>query len=265
MKKYLFILASIFVYCDSLDAQYLKVPIGKKFKVVTQTSNSIEVTIQDQHQEVRNESMAYHDLELKAITQTGYTLELTPRRFKMNMNMMGMEQKMDTDSLDGMQGADLGTMKSLLNQPMTIVMDSNKLVSKTQIAQLPAIANSTDDASRYFLLLEASKAIQGYQWADSSISKDLRTVNHYTVMSVTATEIELNITTDSRINTVASMQGMEIKQNMKGFTTAKRWYNRNNGLLLKEESTTDMAGTTETTETSSPMTLKIVLKIVVEQ
>jgi len=85
------------------------------------------------------------------------------------------------------------------------------------------------------------------------------------VMSVTATEIELNITTDSRINTVASMQGMEIKQNMKGFTTAKRWYNRNNGLLLKEESTTDMAGTTETTETSSPMTLKIVLKIVVEQ
>jgi hypothetical protein len=52
---------------------------------------------------------------------------------------------------------------------------------------------------------------------------------------------------------------------MKGFSTARRWYNKNNGLLLKEESTTDMAGTTETPETSSPMTLKIVLKVVVEQ
>lgn len=265
MKKYSFILTVILLYCGTLNAQYLKVPIGKKFKVVTQTTNSIEVSIQDQHQEIRNEALVYNDLELKAITQTGYTLELTPRRFKMNMNMMGMEQKLDTDSIDGMQGADLGTMKSLLNQPITIVMDSNKLVSKTQLAQLPAIANSTDDASRYFLLLEASNAIQGYQWADSSISKDLRTVNQYTVMSVSTSEVEINVTTDSRISSVTSMQGTEIKQNMKGFSTARRWYNRNNGLLLKEESTTDMAGTTETPETSSPMTLKLVLKIVVEQ
>lgn len=265
MKQYLLILASIFVCYNTIDAQYLKVPIGKKYKVVTQTTNSIEVSIQDQHQEMRNESMVYNDLELKAITATGYTLELTPRRFKMNMNMMGMEQKLDTDSLDGVQGADLASMKSMLNQPITIVMDSNKLVSKTQLQQLPALANSTDDANRYFFLIEASKTIQGYQWADSSISKDLRTVNHYTIMSATATEVEINVTTDSRINTVTSMQGTEIKQNMKGFTTARRWYNRNNGLLLKEESTTDMAGTTETPETSSPMTLKLVLKIVVEQ
>ena len=265
MKKYLFILAASFVCSAPIDAQYLKVPIGKKFKVVTQTTNSIEVSIQDQHQEIRNESLVYNDLELKAITQTGYTLELTPRRFKTHMNMMGMEQKMDSDSLEGLQEVDLGTLKSMLNQPITIVMDSNKLVSKTQLKQLPALANGTDDSNRFFLLLESSNTIQGYQWADSSISKDLRTVNHYTVMSATATEVELNVTTDSRISTVTSMNGTEIKQNMKGFTSARRWYNRNNGLLLKEESTTDMAGTTETPETSSPMTLKIVLKIVVEQ
>ncbi len=52
-------------------------------------------------------------------------------------------------------------------------------------------------------------------------------------MSVTATAIEINVTTDSRISTVTSMQGTEIKQNMKGFTVARRWYNRNNGLLLQ--------------------------------
>jgi hypothetical protein len=35
--------------------------------------------------------------------------------------------------------------------------------------------------------------------------------------------------------------------------------------LLKEESTTNMAGTTETAQTNSPITVKIKLKIVVEQ
>jgi hypothetical protein len=58
---------------------------------------------------------------------------------------------------------------------------------------------------------------------------------------------------------------MEIKQTLKGYATAKRWYNRINGLIMKEESTTDMAGTTETAETNSPVSLKIKLKLVVEQ
>ena len=61
------------------------------------------------------------------------------------------------------------------------------------------------------------------------------------------------------------MQDISIKQSMKGYTTARRWYNKANGLLLKEESTTNMAGTTETAQTNSPITVKIKLKIVVEQ
>jgi hypothetical protein len=115
------------------------------------------------------------------------------------------------------------------------------------------------------LLIAPSKLVQGFQWVDSISNADLRTVNHYTVMSVSATEVELNITTDSKISTVTKMQEMEIKQNLKGFATARRWYNRVNGLLLKEESTTDMTGTTETAETNSPVSLKIKLKLVVEQ
>jgi hypothetical protein len=144
-------------------------------------------------------------------------------------------------------------------------MDSNKLVSKTQIKQVPALANNTEDANRFFLLLDPANIIQGYQWSDSSITADLRTVNHYTVMAVTASEVELNVTTDTRILTVTKMQEMEIKQTMKGYTTAKRWYQRSNGLLSKEIATTDMTGNTETAESNSPMSLKIKLKIVVEQ
>lgn len=265
MKKYLLILTALFVYSGHLDAQYLKVPVGKKYRVITESTSTIEVTVMDQHQEVTNESLVYHDLELKAITKTGFTLDLTPRRMKMQMNMMGMEQKMDTDSMSSKQSPELATMYELLNKPITIVMDSNKLVSKTQIKQVPALANNTEDANRFFLLLDPPNMIQGYQWADSSITSDLRTVNHYTIMSVTASEVELNVTTDTRIQTVSKMQEMDIKQTMKGYTTARRWYQRSNGLLSKEIATTDMTGNTETAETNSPMTLKIKLKIVVEQ
>ncbi len=265
MKKYLFILAACFVGNAPLSAQYLKVPIGKKFKVITESTSTIEVTIMDQHQEVTNESFVYHDLELKVITKTGYTLDLIPRRMKMKMSMMGMEQKMDTDSISNMQSPELAAMYDLLNKPITIVMDSNKLVSKTQIKQVPALANNSEDANRFFLFLDPANMVQGYQWADSSITTDLRTVNHYTVMSVTAIELELNVTTDSYIHSASKMQEMEVKQTMKGYTTARRWYQRNNGLLSKEIATTDMTGNTETAETNSPMSLKIKSKIVVEQ
>lgn len=265
MKKYLLTIAFIFTSLGLVQAQFLKVPVGKKYKVVTQTDNTIEVTMLDQHQEVSNHSAIYHDLELKAVTNTGYTLELTPRRIKMEMNMMGMEQKMDTDSATAMQAPELAAIQEVLNKPISIVMDSNKLVSKTQIKQLPAIIDNLDDANRFFLLIAASNMVQGYQWADSTVNPNLRVVNHYTVMAVSATVVELNVTTNTKINTVNKMQDIEIKQSMNGYATAKRWYNRTNGLLMKEESTTNMTGTTETPETSSPMSLKLVLKLVVEQ
>jgi len=265
MKKYLLSFVCAVFCLGQLHAQYLKIPVGKKYRVITQTNNTIELTIMDQHQEVSNEAMVYHDLELKAVTNTGYTLDLTTRRIKMQMNMMGMEQNMDTDSLSTIQAPELAAMQELLNKPITIVMDANKLVSKTQIKQVPALANNTDDANRFFLLLDPANMKQGYHWADSSIVPEMQMVNHYTVMAVSATEVELNVTTDSRINTVTKTQDIEIKQSMKGYTTSRRWYNKSNGLLLKEESNTDMTGTTETAETSSPMSLKIKLKLVVEQ
>ena len=265
MKKYGFLLALSFSLSGFVQAQYLKVPIGKKFKVVTQTENTIDATMMDQHQEIRNTSTVFHDLELKAISNTGYTLALTPIRFKMQMNMMGMEQNIDTDSATTMSAPELAAFKELLHQPMVIVMDSNKLISKTAIKQAPAITANLDDPNRFFLLIAPSKLVQGYQWIDSLGNADMQTVNHYTVMNISPTELALDIRTDSRISTVTKMQEMEIKQNLKGYATAKRWYNLSNGLLLKEESTTDMAGTTETAETNSPISLKIKLKLVVEQ
>ncbi len=265
MKKYLFILTLSVTVSGLIQAQYLKVPIGKKIKVITQTENTIDATMMDQHQEIRNESTVYHDFELKAITNTGYTLVITPTRFKMQMNMMGMEQKIDTDSASSMSAPELAAFQELLNQPIVIVMDSNKLVSKTQVKQAPAITANLEDPNRFFLLIAPSKLVQGYQWVDSMSNADMRTVNHYTVMNVSPTQVELNITTDSKISTITKIQEMEIKQHLKGYATAKRWYNSVNGLLLKEESTTDMTGTTETAETNSPVSLKIKLKLVVEQ
>ncbi len=265
MRKYLFILVASFSSSAILKAQYLKVPIGKTFKLVTQTENTIDATMMDQHQEIRNTSTVYHDFELKAITNTGYTLSITPRRFKMEMNMVGMEQKIDTDSASSMSAPELAAFQEILNQPIVLVMDSNKLVSKTEVKPAPTITANLDEPNRFFLLVAPSKLVQGYQWVDSLGNADMRSVNHYTVMNVSPTEVEINITTDSKISTVTKMQEMEIKQNLKGYATARRWYNRTNGLLLKEESTTDMTGTTETAEINSPISLKIKLKLVVEQ
>ena len=57
----------------------------------------------------------------------------------MHLHVMGIEQNFDSDSLVSMQGTNLESFNGFINQPISIVMDSNKLVSKTPIKQGPAL------------------------------------------------------------------------------------------------------------------------------
>jgi hypothetical protein len=83
----------------------------------------------------------------------------------MHLHVMGIEQNFDSDSLESMQGTNLESFNGFINQPISIVMDSNKLVSKTPIKQVPVLINNTDNDNRFFLFLESSNMVQGYRKA----------------------------------------------------------------------------------------------------
>lgn len=82
-------------------------------------------------------------------------------------------------------------------------------------------------------------------------------VNESVVTGITDTEIEIQIKSLMTIHTTIQQMGMEAKASFHGLINSRRWYNRNTGVLIKEEGDTDMAGDTEIMDQKIPMNMKM--------
>lgn len=263
MKNTILILLFACVSCNLL-AQGLQLPAGKKFSVTTVSNNIAEITTLDQHLQMINDGEITIDFEIKAVTNTGYTLQLIPRHFKTLVSIMGREQKMDTDSAADRNNPEMEKVIALLNKPQTIVVDSNKIISRSNLDGVNSIGNNIDDAGKYFLNIPSADIKNGYQWSDSSITGGTKITNKYTILNNSATQTEVNVISDLSIN-IKSLQGeTELQQSFKGFSTGKRIYNRANRLLEEEQMSMDITGSAETKEISSPITMKINFKTKVQ-
>ena len=69
--------------------------------------------------------------------------------------------------------------------------------------------------------------------------------------------ILVNVNTDYQLHSTVEQAGTKIVQNLKGFSTAKRTYWKQTGLLKEEKMDLDFSGSTETNELTAPITLKL--------
>ena len=156
----------VFLCClGYLNAQYLKLPIGKKFKVTIETNNITDITMMDQHMQMLNDMMVQSDMEIKAVTKNGFTLETTPKHMRMLMSMMGREQKIDTDSISDQ--ADPLVVKSLefINKPQSIIVEDGKITFRTKLADVNTMNNNVEDANWHTLKViwnASTKTLEAY-------------------------------------------------------------------------------------------------------
>ncbi len=74
----------------------------------------------------------------------------------------------------------------------------------------------------------------------------------------------MNVNSDFSNHNIVTQGEVTIEQNLKGFSTGNRIYNKQNGLLKEETTDMTISGSTETNEMSSPITMKLTIKSVVE-
>lgn len=257
--KYLFIVVVVLCLYNHATAQSIKFPVGKKFTVNTSYTNLAEVTMMDTHMQMHNDASQQLQLELTAKNTNGYTLMMTPVHIVSLFSLNGMEQKFDSDSLKDQNNQMYAKIINLINKPQEIVIENNITIKNSQMAGLSP-TGLQDDASKYFLTVSVSNLHNGYHWSDSTSNESSKVVNQYTILQITDATVEVYVNSDYQIHHSVEQSGMTMVQNLKGYSTGKRIYTKQDGLLKEESLDMDISGSTESQEMSSPLTMKLKLK-----
>lgn len=259
MKKIHILLLALFAGV-SVEAQYIKIPVGKKFGVTMVTQMQTKASAMGQEMEIGSEFTNRSECEVKTINDHGFTLINTLKRMKVKTSIMGEESEVDSDDSSSHDDPELEGAFDLLNKPYEIDIENGKATIKGEggdklsgMSGVPGIAN---DQVKFILSnAELLKLKEGNQWKDSSIAEGSRIVYEYTVLKTNETTTELLVTADIKIDMTMKQMGMEIKQSLKGTVNGRRQYNTATGLLIKENSDIAISGTMETLGQASPMNI----------
>ncbi len=265
MHKFSFLCITLLA-AGIINAQNIRLTIGKKYKVFTETKTISGMTIMGQQADVNASSTNIIEIEIKQINTHGYTLASSLKRITGSVNAMGQEQNFDSDNESNRNDPQMAEVFKMLNQPQEITVEHGKTISKTELSNYtPQIGGDNSvDAAKLILALPQEQLKQGYHWADSIVSAETSVINQYTITKVEKALVEVTVNTDLKISSTIKQSGIEIKQKMTGSTTSVRIYNTSNGLLISERSSIDMSGTAEVMGMNAPVTVKGTIMTTVE-
>jgi hypothetical protein len=261
--KYLLFIAVLFFQINIGSAQSIKLPVGKKFKISSTTDNLVEITVMDQHMQMHSDGLVQLSYEIISVSPNGYSMQVTPIHMSSTLMVNGRDQKIDTDSASDRNNPIYAKLFELVNHPQTVEVKDNKVIKNSLLAEFNQ-SGIQEDPTKYFLNVAPANLHPGFQWSDSISNEKSKISNQYVVVQITDTTVMLNVNSDFSIHNTVEQAGMTIEQNLKGFSTGNRIYIKQNGLLKEETTDMSISGSTETNELSSPVTMKLTIKSVLE-
>jgi hypothetical protein len=268
MKKIIFAVGLLLITSGIVTAQSIRTVTGKKFGVTILNTTITNMSMMGQDLEMNIGSNAEQEYEVKTVTASGFSLLLTLKRITGSASVMGQEQKFDSDDEATRNIPGMGELFKQINKQQEIKVENGKTISSgdttAAVSGMGMNLGNLLDVSNLFLTVPIAQLKQGYSWTDSSISENTRTVNQYLVTSTANQQVEVKVSTDTKIKATLQQGGVEVKQDMKGFSTATRLYDSSNGLLISEKLSLEMTGTAEVMGMNAPMTVKTTITTTVK-
>lgn len=265
MKKSI-IVAALFAVAFTTNAQAPKLPVGTKFKVVTESNNITSMSMMGQDIELTNGSKLYQNYELKSVSGAGYHLATAITRIAGSVSAMGNEQNYDSEDASLKSNPMVAEQLKVLNKQIDYTIENNKVVntaSATGSDVLNALlgqSNGTSDQAKYFLTLPAASIKASYQWSVIDNKPEAATESLFVIADVNDTDISVNVLTNVKLSNTLNQNGMEIKQNTQGTIKLKRIYDAKTGLLKSETGTGGLKGTMNVMGQDAPIDLKVTTK-----
>jgi hypothetical protein len=248
----------------TVKAQQVKLPIGKKFQVITEVKGNNVTSMMGQDMEMSNTSTVYLDHELKSVGTNKFSMGIIIKRITASVSMMGQEQSFDSDDEAVKSNPALADAFKSLGKEAEITVDAGKVTMQGEMLEalktIPGGASEGNDMGRVFLLLKDEEIKEGHTWTSNSSSESGTSETSNTIEKVTDKEIQVLASSTVKVSSTMTQNGMEIKQKTEGTVKSTRIYDRATGLMISEISTGDIKGNMEVMGQQMPLTSKIETK-----
>ncbi|MBK8787600.1 MAG: hypothetical protein IPN43_14155 [Chitinophagaceae bacterium] len=259
---------SAIAFAQSTD----KIKLANGQKIVVESTTDIQATL-TMGMELTSTSASVNALEVKNSSPDNYIISNTLTKLKINTNMMGQANNYDSENKSGNNEDISKVFDDKLNKPVDITIDNTsglavaekKKQSQADVDETNATAdimkifsdNASDDAivSGAFEMVPKGKAI-GDSWADTAISKEMKTIRTYTLKSISGNEAVIQSNVISTAVNKLNFQEMEFEVKSETKTNGEILTDISTGLVKKRTSVADITGSIQMMGQDMPISAK---------
>lgn len=273
MKRVLLVASLFSVMSVSAQSVSLKATLtkGQQIEQVSKINALITQEMMGQTMEINMESNTTALVEVKDNVPDGYKVANTLKKMTMTMNVMGNEQKFDSDKPEDLNGPIGNGVKDKLNVTKEYTINKEGIVTSTPEgkAEEKADPNSvmsnmingatTDEkkglAHSAFANLPAGGAKVGQSWTDSTSEGGSKTINTYTLRSVQGNDGIVDVKSNLSISQEMEQQGMQMQMSLTGNVTGEYNFDIKSGIVTSRKLKTVASGQIDVMGQTVPLSL----------
>ena len=222
--------------------------------------------------ELNSTTASVNSLQVKGSDANAYTISNSLTKLKVNMNMMGQNNSYDSDNKDGNNEDMAKVFDDRMNKTTDVMIDNNTGMAIAQKQtdkktdedaanitenMLKMFSDNSDDAvvAGAFEILPAGKKT-GDSWADTSNSKEAKTIRTYTLQSVNGNEAVVKMEMTVKAKNKIDFQEMEFEITTDTKTSGQITLDISTSLVKKRDSVSDITGSFQMMGQDMPITAK---------
>lgn len=229
--------------------------------------------------EMKNFTTSQTNYIVLGVTDKNYSVSSTLTGMKVSMDFMGQQTTYDSD-LKSDSASEIGKSMKDLNVPDTVSVDK---YTGTVIADAKAVTESKEgdsnpmeslfeslgdnnknaSISEAFFIIPAGKKT-GDSWADSSSTKDIKTLKTYVIKSIEKNIATIRVTGTVVSNIQTEVQGLQVNVSMTTKTDSEVITDTKTSLVTMRTTKADINGNLELMGQSVPVTGKATITSVYE-
>lgn len=273
MKRVLLVASLFSVMSVSAQSVSLKATLtkGQQIEQVSKINALITQEMMGQTMEINMESNTTALVEVKDNVPDGYKVANTLKKMTMTMNVMGNEQKFDSDKPEDLNGPIGNGVKDKLNVTKEYTINKEGIVTSTPEGKAAEKADpnsvmsnmingaTTDEkkglAHSAFANLPAGGAKVGQSWTDSTSEGGSKTINTYTLRSVQGNDGIVDVKSNLSISQEMEQQGMQMQMSLTGNVTGEYNFDIKSGIVTSRKLKTVASGQIDVMGQTVPLSL----------
>ena len=208
-----------------------------------------------------------YSIEVKDVTDAGYSLSNTLKSLKSSTSQMGQEMTFDSEKKEDMEGPVGSALASSIHVPMPVMItkkgdvvpdkNAKKSDDKSMITRSIATYEATGYGSQMAFLAIPANAKVGDTWSANHDTKDSKITTNYTVKEINGDVVTLSIAGTTSNDVTMENNGMELEIKTSGKFTGEEKVNSKTGVVQSSTTVTDASGTVGAMGQEFPSTTKV--------